>query len=157
LGFVETTERMEKEGVALPDSIRKMKASGATAFYRADGAVFDLGKGAYAARPADPRNATLEILRRGSNPVLSNHRAEAWDLGDGVLGLTFKTKANSLDPDVFAMLDQATARAERDFRALVLANRGEHFCVGANLFLVVMAASQKQWDDLRKMVKTFQD
>jgi 3-hydroxyacyl-CoA dehydrogenase len=157
LGFVETTDRMEKEGITLPESIRRMKASGATSFYRADGAVFDLGKGAYAPRPADARYATLQILRRGAGPVLSNDGAEAWDLGDGALGLTFKTKANSLDPDVFAMLEQATARAERDFRALVLVNQGEHFCVGANLFLVVMAASQKQWDDLRKMVKTFQD
>jgi len=32
LGFVETTERMEKDGIALPDSIKKMKASGATSF-----------------------------------------------------------------------------------------------------------------------------
>ena len=41
------------------------------------------------------------------------------------------------------------AKAENDFRALVIANQGEHFCVGANLFLVVMAAGQKQWDQIR--------
>jgi 3-hydroxyacyl-CoA dehydrogenase len=28
---------------------------------------------------------------------------------------------------------------------MVVANEGEHFCVGANLFLVAMAASQQQW------------
>jgi 3-hydroxyacyl-CoA dehydrogenase len=73
-----------------------------------------------------------------------------------VLGLTFKTKANSIDADVIQMMNDSVARAETDFRALVIANQGEHFCVGANLFLVVMAASQKEWDTLRKMVGQMQ-
>jgi 3-hydroxyacyl-CoA dehydrogenase len=110
-----------------------MKASGATRFYREDGAVFDLRAGAYVARPVDPRNATLTVLRRGGAPVLANDGAEAWDLGDGVLGLTFKTKANSIDPDAIAMLHDAAAKAEESFRALIIVNQGEHFCVGANL------------------------
>jgi 3-hydroxyacyl-CoA dehydrogenase len=38
----------------------------------------------------------------------------------------------------------------------VIANEGEHFCVGANLFGVVVAAGQQQWDELRKMVKGYQ-
>jgi 3-hydroxyacyl-CoA dehydrogenase len=156
LGFVETTDRMVKEGVKLPESVLKMKASGATCFYRADGAVFDLAKGEYQAREADPRYATLTILRRGGAPVLKNDGAEAWDLGDGVLGLTFKTKANSIDPDVIGMITKAVEKAETDFRAMVVANEGEHFCVGANLFLVVMAAGAQQWDQIRTMVQGYQ-
>jgi 3-hydroxyacyl-CoA dehydrogenase len=156
LGFVETTDRMIKDGVPLPGSILKMKQAGATAFYRGDGEVWDLEKERYVPRVVDPRNATLPQLRKGGAPVLKNDGAEAWDLGDGVLGVTFKTKANSIDPDVIAMLQQATDRAERDFRAMVIANQGEHFCVGANLFLVVMAASQQQWDALHTMVRTMQ-
>jgi 3-hydroxyacyl-CoA dehydrogenase len=38
----------------------------------------------------------------------------------------------------------------------VVANQGEHFCVGANLMLVVMSAQAKQWEDIRSMVKSFQ-
>ena len=34
LGFAETTDRMIKDGVALPESIKKMRASGATGFYK---------------------------------------------------------------------------------------------------------------------------
>ncbi|MEZ4371932.1 MAG: hypothetical protein R3B07_13950 [Polyangiaceae bacterium] len=47
--------------------------------------------------------------------MLRNSGAEAWDLGDGVLGLTYTSKANSVDPDVIAMLGEATERAEKDF------------------------------------------
>jgi 3-hydroxyacyl-CoA dehydrogenase len=156
LGFVETADAMEKAGHKLPASIAKMKASGATAFYGHDGKVFDLLKGEYVAQKADPRYATLPILRKGDKPVLKNDGAEAWDLGDGVLGLTFKTKANSIDPDVIGMISQAVEKAETDFRALVIANEGEHFCVGANLLLVVMSASQGQFDGIRDMVKGYQ-
>jgi 3-hydroxyacyl-CoA dehydrogenase len=55
------------------------------------------------------------------------------------------------------MLGDAAAEAEKNFRALVIANQGEHFCVGANLFLVVMAAGAKQWDQIGSMVKGYQD
>jgi len=159
LGFAETTDAMEKAGHKLPDSIKKMKASGATAFYAKDGKVFDLLKGAYVAQKQDPRYATLVQLRAAAGkdkPVLKNDGAEAWDLGDGVLGLTFKTKANSIDPDVISMIGQAVDKAETDFRALVIANEGEHFCVGANLLLVVMSASQGQFDQIGEMVKGYQ-
>ncbi len=156
LGFVETTDRMLNEGIALPETIIKMRASSATRFYREDGAVYDLGKGAYVARTENPRYAGFSGMKRGAAPVLSNDGAEAWDLGDGVLGLRLKTKANSIDPHVIAMMDAAATRAERDFRAMVVSNDGDHFSVGANLFLVAVAAGQKQWDQILALVKGYQ-
>jgi 3-hydroxyacyl-CoA dehydrogenase len=166
LGFAETTERMKRDGLALPAWIDGMLAAGAPGFYDA-ARVWSPERGDYAAREVDPREATLEQMRyaagrppgsmaRTQGPVLKNTGAEAWDLGDGVLGLTLKTKANSIDADVIKMIYDAVERAEREFRALVVWNEGEFFCVGANLFAVVMAASQKQWDGLRDMVKGYQ-
>ncbi len=156
LGFAETTARLEKDGLKLPEAIAKMKAAGAKGFYQ-DGKVFDLARGAYVPLPSDARTASFDILKRGQAPVLKNDGAEAWDLGDGVLGLTFKSKANSIDPDVIAMLTQSVERAERDFLALVVSNTGEHFSVGANLFLVVMAAGQKEWEQIRTLVAGYQN
>ncbi|MBK7394966.1 MAG: 3-hydroxyacyl-CoA dehydrogenase/enoyl-CoA hydratase family protein [Myxococcales bacterium] len=156
LGFAETYDRMVKDGVKLPASVEKMRASGATGFYKDDGSVYDLGKGAYVKRDVDPRITTLPALRKGGAPVLKNDGAEAWDLGDGVLGITFKSKANSIDPDVISLIGQAVDKAETDFSAMVIANEGEHFCVGANLFLVVMAAASNEWEQIRTMVKGYQ-
>ena len=155
LGFAETFDRMKQDGLALPAWAEKMRASGAKAFYDGD-KLWDPAKGAYQARETDPREVTWQVLRRGSGPVLSNAGAEAWDLGDGVLGLTMKTKANSLDADVIKGFHDAVDRAEREFRALILWNHGEFFCVGANLFAIVMAAGQKQWDQLGATVKSMQ-
>jgi len=156
LGFKSTVERMQKDGVKLPEAIGQMVAKGATGFYSAEG-VWDFKQAKYVARPRDPRVATVADLRRGLAPVLKNDGAEAWDLGDGILGLTFKTKSNSIDADVIKMLPLAVEEAEKNFRGLVIANQGEFFCVGANLFLVVMAATQKEWEQIRTMVKGYQD
>jgi 3-hydroxyacyl-CoA dehydrogenase len=54
------------------------------------------------------------------------------------------------------MIHDAVARAESEFRAMVVWNHGEYFSVGANLFAVVMAAGQKQWDGLGEMVRGYQ-
>ncbi|HHH11267.1 MAG TPA: enoyl-CoA hydratase/isomerase family protein, partial [Sorangium sp.] len=50
----------------------------------------------------------------------------------------------------------AAARAEKDFRGIVLFNQGDNFCVGANLFLVAAAAAQKQWAQIDSLVKSYQ-
>ena len=128
---------MKKDGIALPAWVEKMRASERDRLLQADGnRVWDLDRSAATTRRAtiDPREVTFEIMRKGNAPVLKNAGAEAWDLGDGVLGLTFKTKANSIDADVIKMIHDAVERAERDFRAMVIWNQGEFFCVGANLF-----------------------
>lgn len=155
IGFEAVCARIEKEGIKLPDSIAKMKQSGATLFYK-DGQAYDLLAGKYTALKTDKRHQTVKSMRKSETPVLKNGGAEAYDWGDGVLGLMFKTKANSIDADVIQMMWDATERAEKDFRAMVIANEGEHFCVGANLFAVMLAAGQKQWDPIRDMIQKFQ-
>ncbi len=156
LGFKETAERMKAEGLELGPLVERMLEQGATGFYTDDGEVYDLNASKFVARDIDPRNATLEVLRKGEAPVLKNGGAEAWDLGDGVLSVTYRTKANSLDGDVMQMLREAIMRAERDFSAMLIVNEGEHFSVGANLFGIVMLAQQKQWDKLRETVRGLQ-
>ena len=157
IGFKAAYDRMKADGLSVPESVDKMAASGAQSFYTDDGRVYDLVTGEYVARDIDPRNATLTILRKGEAAVFENRGTEAWDLGDGILGLTFTTKANSIDDTVIAGLSQATNIAERDFRGMVIYNEGDHFCVGANLFAVVMAAQQKAWDQLRDTISGLQN
>ena len=155
LGFAEATDRMLADGIELPKAIHDMRAAGASGFYDGD-RVYDLLKGDYVPMAKDPRERTWDVMLRGDGPVLKNSGGEAWDLGDGVLGLRFKTKSNSIDVDVIKLMHQVVDKAESDFRAIVISNTGEHFCVGANLFLVVMAAAQKKWDDIRNLCREFQ-
>ncbi len=157
LGVPETTARMLEDGLELPDWVLELRDREPSYFYGEQGEVFEPSSRTYRQRAADPRETTFEILRRGEEPVISTAGADAWDLGDGVLGVTFKTKANTIDADVIDTLHRSVDRAEREFRALVIANQGDHFCLGANLFVIAMAAGQKKWDQIRGVVKSFQD
>ena len=157
IGFKTAYDRMKADGIDVPASVDEMAESGAESFYTDDGRVYDLVKGEYVARDIDPRNATLTIMRQGDAPVFENRGSQAWDLGDGILGLTFTTQANSIDDTVVEGITQAVDIAERDFRGMVIYNEGDHFCVGANLFAVVMAAQQKAWDQLRGTISGLQN
>jgi 3-hydroxyacyl-CoA dehydrogenase len=134
---------MIADGIALPEWVKKLRADGAKGFY------------AQVTREVSPRTAPLSVVRMGE-AIVKNGGGQVWDLGDGIAGVTITTKANSVDADVIAILRQAVERAERDFRGLVLYNQGEHFSVGANLFAVVVAAGQKQWEPIRQIVQQFQ-
>ncbi len=161
LDFKATYDRMKADGIVLPAWVDKMRAANATGFYRdehggRDRAVWDPMTGGHVARQLDPREITLEVMRKGGAPVLENKGGAAWDMGDGVLGLTFKSDFNSIDANVIEMLHSAIDRAERDFHAMIVWNQGEFFCVGANLLEVGKAIGMKQWDELRAMIRGYQ-
>lgn len=155
LGFADTYDRMKADGLALPAAVDKMRTAGAKGWYDGD-RVFDLTTGEYRKIAVDPREVSLTVLRKGDAPVVKNAGLEAWDLGDGVLGMTLKSKANSIDADVVKGIFETIDRAEREFAGVLVFNTGDHFSVGANLFGVVMAAQQKQFDALGEMVKGYQ-
>ena len=55
------------------------------------------------------------------------------------------------------MLMEGVDLCEKDFAGMVIANHSEYFCAGANIMMVFLAAQNKQWDELEKIVKGFQD
>jgi 3-hydroxyacyl-CoA dehydrogenase len=63
---------------------------------------------------------------------------------------------NSLAEDAVQMIHAALDRLNQDFDALVIANDGENFSVGANLMMVLLAAQEGEWDDLDAVVRRFQ-
>ncbi|MDB4927946.1 MAG: 3-hydroxyacyl-CoA dehydrogenase [Myxococcaceae bacterium] len=155
LGFEQTTDRMITDGVALPDSVKAMRANGVKRWYREDGAVYNPLKGAYEARESDPKAVPYRTARKGA-AVWENEGGAIYDLGDGVASLTLKSKMNSVDPSTIEAQEEAVARAERDFEALVLFNEGENFSVGANLMLVAMGASSGDFESIRSLAGRFQ-
>nr|MBK7063862.1 3-hydroxyacyl-CoA dehydrogenase/enoyl-CoA hydratase family protein [Deltaproteobacteria bacterium] len=155
LGFAKTTDRMIADGVALPDSVKAMRANGVERWYREDGAVYNPLKGAYESRESDAKAVPFKLARKGA-PVWENEGGVIYDLGDGVASLTLKSKMNSVDPSTIEAQEEAVSRAERDFEALVLFNEGENFSVGANLMLVAMGASSGDFESIRTLAARFQ-
>ncbi len=160
LGVAETAEAMKNAGFAPAGWVDAMLAAGHETFYRYEGtrkvAVYHPARGDYEPIQPDPNLLLLADLKAEGKVVESNDSASLIDLGDGVLCLEFHTKANALDDDIFRLLNRALDRLEKDYEGLVIGNRAENFSLGANLFMVAVAAQNEMWDQLDQAVRAFQ-
>jgi 3-hydroxyacyl-CoA dehydrogenase len=164
LGFADVCNRIEKEGRALPANIEAMRKSGATSFYKTNDSngnpgslYFDLGKSAFSELEERKGVAVLSDIKRARGVVKSNPGASLVDLGDGVVCVEFHSKMNSLGEDNFAMMQAGLDALDKgEYEAMVVANQGQDFCVGANLAMVIMAAQEEEWDELAMSIHRFQ-
>jgi 3-hydroxyacyl-CoA dehydrogenase len=163
LGVEETVSRMDREGRDVPANVRRMLASGATSFYQvADAAgvpgtrYFDLSGDGY--RDLEPRPGVIALKewKRARGVVKNNPGASLIDLGDGVLCLEFHSKLNTIGDDIVSMVCSGIDETNRNYQALVVANQGEAFSVGANLMRVLLAAQEGEWDELAAAAGRFQ-
>jgi 3-hydroxyacyl-CoA dehydrogenase len=163
LGFVETARRIESEGRALPENVRRMLDSGAQSFYRpADRErqphteYFDLAGSGYRELEPRPGVIVLSDLKRARGVVKANSGASLIDLGDGVLCCEFHSKMNTIGGDIFEIAQAGLAELETNFDALVVGNQGANFSVGANLMMVLLSAQNGEWEELDDMIRQFQ-
>jgi 3-hydroxyacyl-CoA dehydrogenase len=94
---------------------------------------------------------------RGDREIKANSSAALLDIGDGIGLLEFRSKANILDEGVVTLMSEAPQLlADKGFVALVIGSQEDHFCRGANLLQIGMAAMQKNWAALEAAVNGLQ-
>jgi len=160
LGVPDTVARMEKEGFSVAPWVKEMLERGASSFYKKEGNLlnyWNVATGSYHPVQVDPCILLLADRKAEGGVIKENLSASLIDLGDGVLCVEFHSKMNSLNPDILNMCDQALEELEKDHIGLVIGNQGSHFCAGADIFSIVMAAEDKQWDFINKAIKDMQD
>ncbi|HBT82500.1 MAG TPA: 3-hydroxyacyl-CoA dehydrogenase [Desulfuromonas sp.] len=154
IGVAAFVARAEQDGVAVPAALKTTSS-----FYSyIDGrpCAHDLASGQPQPLIIPAGTLRLDILRRGGSVVEKNAGASLHDLGDGVFGLEFHSKMNSISSDILALTPKAIARAERDGVGLVIGNQGTLFSAGANLMLLAVALAEGAYDDIDLMVRAFQ-
>src|SRR5205085_2503281 len=108
---------------------------------------------------ADSPQDVDDAMRWGFNWVLGPF--QTWDaLGVAnvaVALLEYHSKLNAIDQEIVTLTREALERGARAFRALVIGNDAADFSVGANLALLLMGARMRQWAQLERVVKAFQD
>jgi 3-hydroxyacyl-CoA dehydrogenase len=162
LGIRETAERMEREGIAVPQVVQDLLRFGRTRFYdtadTGDTTVYVwLGAGQVAPYRPDPEFLTPTNMARHCPEVERNADASVYDLGDGVFCVGIHSKMNVLGPGVMEMLYKGAERAEREGVGLVVTGIGDHFSVGFNLQLFLMMIGTGDFDELLMGGKAFQD
>ncbi|MBL8504627.1 MAG: 3-hydroxyacyl-CoA dehydrogenase/enoyl-CoA hydratase family protein, partial [Rhodocyclaceae bacterium] len=109
------------------------------------------------ARQVFPERVLGEAEERGTT-VFESEGVRMWTApGDAeVAVLSFKSKANTLGPDVLEGIIEAVARAERDYRGLVIWQSKPPVSAGANLAALAPALQAKDFAGLEKGVARFQ-
>ena len=160
LGVDAFAARLRKEGRPVPALIEKLLASGRKSFYQSEKGnttVFDLGASGVRKVEEAPGILILRSLKDAGREVDRNSGASLIDLGDGVVCCEFHSKMNAIGADLIAIIHKGLKRLETDFDAMVIANQGVNFSVGANLMLVLVAAQEQEWDELHLAVRQFQN
>jgi 3-hydroxyacyl-CoA dehydrogenase len=159
IGVAESIERMEKDGLEVPEKVKKVLTQGKGSFYLKENGkkyFFDFVTGSYKPVEIPAEVIFLGDCKEQGKTVRENFGASLVDIGDGVLCLEFHTKMNAIDGDVIDMIFDAADEVEQNWEGLVISNHGENFSVGANLALIVMVAKMGNFSALEEIVRRFQ-
>ncbi len=160
IGIAEGIAAAEADGLTVSDWVKDMLSAGHTQFYKSENGVkqyYDVASKSYKAIPGGESFILLENYR-DKKPVYENPEVVLHDIGDGVLCLEFRSKANSIGEGVLRGINESIKIAEEEgWNGLVIGNNATNFSVGANLMMVAMMAYQQEWDELNFAIKLFQD
>jgi 3-hydroxyacyl-CoA dehydrogenase len=163
IGVRKSVGLMEKQGITVPTWVKEMLASGRESFYTEGPQhkvfAYDPKTKGQVQITTPPREWKLEILKRNkSNVVVDKDAFSLVDANNGALIVEFHSKMNAIDHEILHGINEGIDRCERgEFEALVLANDGANFSVGANLLLLYMGASQGMWKEIDDIVRLFQN
>jgi 3-hydroxyacyl-CoA dehydrogenase len=160
IGLEKSAAKMREEGLAIPDWVEKLLASGKKSFYQyREGKTYyhDLGAGEYREVAPRPGVTILKSLKEREKTVKKNAAASLIDLGDGVACLEFHSKMNAIGGDTIAMMNYSVKEVGENFEALVIANQSDNFSVGANIMMLLLGIQEGEWDEIGMSVRQFQN
>ncbi len=159
IGVAKGIELAEKYGHTVAPWVKEMIAAGHTSFYTHDQMIKVYHPGTKTFQTIPGREKLVNLFALSSKQLVhQNPDAAIHDIGDGVLCLEFRSKANTIGEGVVKALNEGIKIAEDgQWKGIVIGNHGKNFSVGANLMMIAMMAYQQEWDELNMAVKAFQD
>jgi 3-hydroxyacyl-CoA dehydrogenase len=159
VGVQKAVELVEAEGYQIGQWVKDMLAKGINSFYTVQSGVkhyYNQASGQYEAMPNADQFVVLDNIRDKS-VVWQNAECQVHHIGDQVLCVEFRSKANTIGGGVLEGLNKAIDLAENgDWRGVVIGNNAQNFSVGANLMMIAMMAYEQEYDELDYAVRMFQ-
>jgi 3-hydroxyacyl-CoA dehydrogenase len=158
LGVAATVAAMKKAGHPVAAWVEEMLAKGHTQFYKIEKGkrlFYHIPTQSYLAMPGG--DAFIVLQHHTDQLVWKNSACRLYDIGDGVAGLEWNTKMNSIGAEVLEGLNKSITLAEEKFKGLVIANSGANFSAGANVGMIFMLAIEQEYDELDMAIRMFQN
>lgn len=165
IGVQKSVNRMQDDGMKVPDWVLKMLKSGRSSFYSVENGVryyYDPSSEQVKAVENDPKEISLILEKSKGNLIKRDWSASLIDLGDSVLNLEFHSilqpSLNPLDMSILDMLSMGLDLVEEGkYKGLVVGHQGANFCAGANLAGILQLSEGGDFKLLDQTVKVFQD
>lgn len=154
IGVSSFVTRAEGDGCTIPAWVKKVER-----FYLDKGGkryYYSIPDGEYREIAIPGGRIGLNFLKGAGAVIEQNSSASLLDLKDGVFCLEFHSKLNTIGADTLSMVAKAIKRTEEEGVGLVIGNEGSLFSAGANLMLLAMAIAEGDFDEIARMVKSFQ-
>ena len=163
-GVEATVVRMKKEAKPVAANLEKLLAAGRKSWYSDDPkstsgrTYFDLATNTMQPVEVPAGVWSVTVAKKANGVVKKNSGASLVDLGDGVGGIEFHSKMNSLGADIISLILQTLKPGGPgdNFDAFVITNDATNFSVGANLMLLLMSVQEEEWDDVDLAIRQFQ-
>jgi 3-hydroxyacyl-CoA dehydrogenase len=163
LGLEKSIEKMDRDGMAVPQKVRNMLTAGHTSFYKTENGnryYYDFIEESYKEQVVSPHIVSLPALKSTGRIVTENKSASLIDLGDDVYCLELHTKMNSLNQEIIEFLPEILEIVDANAAGLVIGNQAGGmpgaFSAGANLMDVAAAVKENRYSDLEKMIAALQ-
>jgi 3-hydroxyacyl-CoA dehydrogenase len=142
-----------------PALVRQLHARGLRQFYTNEQGrhyFFDFQADSMRELQRPPGVMVLKDVQKANGVLEQTDEASLVDIGDGALCLAWRTKMGTLNPGITEMLERALARAEADFKALVIVGGMDPFSAGFDLALLGGLIEAGKWDEIDGMMHRLQ-
>ena len=140
IGLKESVARIKAEGGTVPAWVEERIQSGKESFYEENS--FE--------------TPYLNLKNSRVRTISENKDAALLDIGDDVICLEFRSKSNAINDGIKDMFVKAFNELEGNYKGMVIGNQAKNFCVGANLYDLLLLARDRAWDKIGERVESFQ-
>ncbi|MCF6247981.1 MAG: enoyl-CoA hydratase/isomerase family protein, partial [Desulfobacula sp.] len=162
-GVQEAVQRMEKEGLNVPDNVKAMLDIGNKSFYKLENGVkyfYDFASSTYKAVPSGKSMVSIAAAKGNNKTVLENESASLVDIGDGVFCVEFHTKMNAINTQIVESIDESLDYVLKNGVGLVIGNEAfgmpGAFSAGADLSLISRLCHEKKYSEIDMLLENGQ-
>jgi len=159
-GVEEAVQRMEKEGLSVPENVKAMLEAGNKCFYKLENGLkyfYDFASSSYKIIPSGKSKVSIAAAKGNNKTVLENESASLVDIGDGVFCVEFHTKMNALNSQIIESIDESLDYVNQNGVGLVIGNEAfgmpGAFSAGADLSLISKLAHAKKYTEIDALLE----
>ena len=159
IGVAESVEKMERDGLAVPEKVKAMLATGCQSFYKTENGktfYYDFDSKSYQPVDVGEDAICLAGLKAAGKEVKSCASASLVDLGDGVFCCEFHTRMNALNGEISEFVSESLDYVAANGVGLVIGNQAGGmpgaFSAGADIKFLKEHVDNQRFDEISDFI-----